>query len=437
MDRFELVRREKISSFILTEPVIKLALMNKIKLHWQIFIAMGLGIIFALLFKEQVGYVQPLGDIFMRLLKMVIVPLVFTSITFGVAGLDTRSLGRLGTKTFAYYGLTSFIAIIIGLTLTNIIQPGANVQLPNAEAFDVSKLKTPDSLGSIVLRMIPTNPVKAAAEGDILALIFFSIALGLSITMLRGKARDFMRDLFDHGFHAMMKLTHVIIRLAPIGVFGLITKAVANTGFELFKAVGWYMITIATGLFIHVFIVLPIIFYLFTRINPIHHYKAMASAMAMAFSTSSSGATLPVTMDCVENKVGASNKVTSFVLPLGATINMDGTALYECAGALFIAQILGLDLSLTMQITIVITAFLASVGAAAIPSAGLVMIFIVLNAIGLGDHPEVAIIVGTMLSVDRPLDMFRTMVNVFSDSVGTAVIANSEGEKNLYPETRK
>ncbi len=407
--------------------------MKKIKLHWQIFIAMAVGILFALLFKEQTAYVYPLGDIFMRLLKMVIIPLVFTSITFGVAGLDTKSLGRLGAKTFGYYALTSFIAILIGLSLTNLIKPGEGVELISSQqAFDVSQLKTPDSLGDIVIRMIPTNPVAAAANGEILALIFFSIALGFAITLLTGKPKIFMQNLFEYGFATMMKLTQAVIKLAPIGVFGLIAKAVSTTGFELFKAVGWYMVTIATGLTLHLFIVLPLLFYIFTRINPIHHFRAMISAMAMAFSTSSSGATLPVTMDCVENKVGASNKVTSFVLPLGATINMDGTALYECAGALFISQIIGLDLSLTMQFTIVLTAFLASVGAAAIPSAGLVMIFIVLNAIGLGDHPEVALIVGTMLSVDRPLDMYRTVVNVFSDSIGAAIIAKSEGEKDLY-----
>jgi Na+/H+-dicarboxylate symporter len=214
-------------------------------------------------------------------------------------------------------------------------------------------------------------------------------------------------------------------------VFGLIAKAVASTGFTLFKAVGWYMVTIASGLTIHIFIVLPIVFYLFTKINPMKHYKAIASAMATAFSTSSSGATLPVTMDCIENRAGVSNKVTSFVLPLGATINMDGTALYECAGVLFISQALGFDLTVAQQLLIVITAFLASVGAAAIPSAGLVMIFIVLDAVGLGDHPQAAIIVGTMLAVDRPLDMFRTVVNVTSDTMGAVIVAKSEGEEVL------
>ncbi len=395
---------------------------------------MGLGVAFALLFGEKSLIAAPLGDIFMRLLKMVIVPLIFTSITVGVAGLgDSRSLGRLGSKTLGYYFLTSIIAILIGLSLTNLIRPGEGVQISHEVAnFDLTKLKTPDSLGDILIRMVPKNPIKAATDGDMLALIFFAIIFGYGITRLTGKPRELLLNFFDAFFQAMMKITSGIIKLAPIGVFGLITKAVATAGFDLFRAVGLYMLTIAIGLILHLCIVLPILFYLFTRINPIKHFKGMASAMAMAFSTSSSGATLPVTMDCVENKIGVSNKVSSFVLPLGATVNMDGTALYECAGVLFIAQALGLDLSFTQQFVVVITAFLASVGAAGIPSAGLVMIFIVLDAVGLGSHPQVGFLVGTMLAVDRPLDMFRTMVNVVSDSVGAAAIAKSEGETELY-----
>ncbi|MFQ5753997.1 MAG: dicarboxylate/amino acid:cation symporter, partial [bacterium] len=376
----------------------------------------------------------PLGNIFMRLLKMIIVPLILTSITSGVAGLgDAKSLGRMGSKTLGYYFLSSMIAILIGLALTNIIRPGHGVEISGVgEAFDPSQLQQPDSMGNILIRMIPTNPVKAAAEGDILALIFFSIIFGFAITQLKGKPQTFLKDLFNHAFQAMMKLTHGIIRLAPIRVFGLIAKAVATAGFGLFKAVGLYMITITSGLTLHFFIILPLLFYLFTKENPKKHFQAMASAFATAFSTSSSGATLPVTIDCMENNVGVSNRVTSFVLPLGATINMDGTALYECAGVLFISQALGFDLSFTQQVAVVITAFLASVGAAAIPSAGLVMIFIVLNAVGLGDNAGAALIVGTMLAVDRPLDMYRTVVNVASDSVGTVIVAKSEGETDLY-----
>jgi Na+/H+-dicarboxylate symporter len=407
----------------------------RLKLHWQIFIAMLLGVVFAVVLGERALIAEPLGVIFMRLLKMIIVPLILFSITTGVAGIgDSKSLGRMGAKTFAYYFMTSILAILIGLTLTNLIKPGVGLDITGtAKAFDPSTLSKPSSLGEILIRMIPNNPVQAAAQGDILALIFWSIIFGFAITKLPEKPQTFLLNLFEAGFKAMMTLTHGIIRLAPIGVFGLISKAVATAGFDLFRAVGLYMITIATGLTIHVLIILPIIFFLFTKWNPRKHFRAVAPAMATAFSTSSSGATLPVTLDCVETNAGVSNRVSSFVLPLGATINMDGTALYECAGVLFIAQALGMDLTITQQIVVVITAFLASVGAAAIPSAGLVMIFIVLDAVGLGDHPGAAMIVGTMLAVDRPLDMFRTMVNVTSDSIGAVVIAKSEGERDLYP----
>jgi Na+/H+-dicarboxylate symporter len=411
----------------------------KLKLHWQVFLAMLAGILFALVLGERALFVAPLGTIFMRLLKMIIVPLIITSITTGVAGLgDSRTLGRIGAKTLGYYFMTSIIAILVGLTLTNIIQPGVGTVLNSTgKPFDPSTLQQPSSLADIIIRMIPTNPIQAMATGDILAIIFWSIFLGFGITRVPEKPQKFMLNLFDYGFQVMMFLTRGIMKLLPIGVFGLITKAVATAGFDLFRAVGLYMITIAAGLTIHFVIVLPIIFYIFTRINPFKHYTAIASALVTAFSTSSSGATLPVTMNCVETNAGVSNKTTSFVLPLGATINMDGTALYECAGVLFIAQALGIDLSLSQQFIIVITAFLASVGAAAIPSAGLVMIFIVLDAVGLGSSPQAAMIVGTMLAVDRPLDMYRTMVNITSDSIGAVVIAKSEGETNLYPESHE
>ncbi len=404
-----------------------------LELYWKVFIGMGAGIFYALLMGEQAMNVAPLGDMFMRLLKMVIIPLIFFSITSGVAGIgENKSLGRLGAKTFGYYLLTSMLAIIVGLSLTNLIQPGVGVDISaGGQEFDPATLSQPGSLGNILIRMIPTNPITAAANGDVLAVIFFSIILGMTITTLPQKQYEYVNNLFETFFQVMMKMTQGVIMFLPFGVFGLIAKAVASTGFTLFKAVGWYMVTITAGLTVHLFIVLPLVFWFFTRINPLKHFKAIVSAMVTAFSTSSSGATLPVTMDCVENGAGVSNKVTSFVLPLGATINMDGTALYECAGVLFIAQALGFDLTFMQQLVIVITAFLASVGAAAIPSAGLVMIFIVLDAVGLGDHPQAAIIVGTMLAVDRPLDMFRTVVNVSSDTMGAVIVAKSEGEDVL------
>jgi Na+/H+-dicarboxylate symporter len=376
-------------------------------------------------------FVISMGTLFIRLLKMIIVPLIFSSIVVGVSSLGSgRALGRIGVKTFAYYFLTSLLAILIGLALTNLIAPGIGTSLAGSNAFDPSSLSKPGSIGEILIRMVPLNPIHAASTGDMLGIIFFSILLGVSISKVDGGSDSTIRRFFESLFKVMMKMTEMIIKLAPLGVLGLITKVVATTGLAIFVSVGKYVLTIALGLSLHILFVLPTIFYLFTGKNPVLHFRAMAPAMATAFSTSSSNATLPMTIKCIEKNAGVSNKVSSFVLPLGATINMDGTALYECAGVLFIAQVLGVDLTIYQQLIIVVTALLASIGAAGIPSAGLVMIFIVTQAVGFKDQ-EVALIVGTMLAVDRPLDMFRTVVNIFSDSVGTSLIAKSEGE-SLY-----
>ena len=416
--------------------------MHKLKLHWQILIAMVLGALIGFIFQNThhgdpdgtiYTLITSLGVIFIRLLKMVIVPLIFTSIVTGVSGIGGgKSLGKIGLKTFLYYFTTSLFAILIGLTLTNLIQPGQGVSLGDQNAFDPTQLSKPGSPADILIRMIPLNPVQAAASGDMLGIIFFAIFLGVGLTRIDSKHSNILRNFFKAAFAVMMNITQIIIKLAPLGVLGLITKAVAISGFGLFSAVGKYMLTIAGGLTIHILIVLPLIFYFLTGIHPKKHYMAMRTALATAFATSSSNATLPVTMRCIEENAGVSNKVSSFVLPMGATINMDGTALYECAGVLFISQVLGIDLGIASQFTIVITALLASVGAAGIPSAGLVMIFIVTQAVGFQDA-DVAVIIGTMLAVDRPLDMMRTMVNIFSDSIGASVIAKSEGE-TLYPD---
>jgi Na+/H+-dicarboxylate symporter len=403
----------------------------RLKLHWQVLIAMALGAAFAAAF-GRVPLVESLGTIFMRLMRMVIVPLIFTSIVTGVASIgDARSLGRLGLKTLVYYTVTSLLAIVVGLTLTNLIRPGDGLDVPTQQDIGPEDLETPGSLAEIVLRMIPTNPVEAAADFDILGLIFFSIFLGATLSAAPDRPGRLLRDFFAAAFEVMMAMTGFIIKLLPIGVFGLIATAIGNMGFGVIEQVGKYMITIAVGLTVHLFVSLPLVFYLLTRRNPLHHLRAMGSAMAMAFSTSSSSVTLPVTMTCVEKNAGVSNRVSSFVLPMGATINMDGTALYECAGALFIAQALDVGLSFPQQVIVVITALLASIGAAGIPSAGLVMIFIVLEAIGL-NNPAAYAMVGLMLGVDRPLDMYRTVVNITSDSIGAAVIAHSEGETLRY-----
>jgi proton glutamate symport protein len=259
--------------------------------------------------------------------------------------------------------------------------------------------------------------------------------LGAAITALPVKSHTVVVDLFDALFHTMMRLTSGIITLLPIGVFALITRMVATTGFDSFRPLLLYVVTIGSGLTIHLFVTLPLVLIVLGRISPRIHFANMREPLLIAFSTSSSGATLPVTINAVESKVGVSNKVASFVLPMGATVNMDGTAVFECAGALFIAQVLGFDLSIGQQAVVVLTALLASIGAAAVPSAGLVVIFIVLEAIGL-TGPDVNVIVGSMLAIDRPLDMYRTAVNVFSDSCGAAIIARSEGESGVDDEIR-
>ncbi len=401
----------------------------KLKLHWQILIAMIAAWVFALLLGERSSFVEPLGTLFIRLLKMIIVPLVIFSITTSVASLgEPKSLGRLGIKTFAYYICSSLLAILIGVGLVNAIQPGQGVELREGPAMSTESLQKPASATDLILRVIPVNPVATAAEGDMLGLIFFSILFGFALTQVSQSKRDKVLPLLEAGFEVVMRLTHIIIKFAPIGVFGLIVTMVnQNLGTEFFKAVGLYMVTIAAGLSLHLFIVLPLILYLFTRRNPIDQFTHMASALATVFATSSSLATLPVTMECVEENIGVSPKVANFVLPLGATMNMDGTALFECVGVLFIAQVMGVGLGIDQQIIVVLTALLGSIGTAAIPSAGLVMIFVLLDAVGLQGE-SIPMIVGTMLAVDRPLDMYRGIVNIFSDSVGAVVIAHSEEE---------
>jgi proton glutamate symport protein len=402
------------------------------RLHWQILIAMALGVIAGLVGgPELVPKVGWLGTLFIKLLRMVIVPLVVFSIVSGVASVGGgRDLGRLFGKTLGYYLLSSALAVFVGLIAVNLIKPGVGANIAGAETATMPELETPSSPVQLLLDIVPANVVEAAAEADMLAVIFFSILFGISIAALGEGHRNRLLGFFDAGFHAMMKLTGGVIRFAPIGVFGLITRLVGSSGFDAFRALGLYALTLTFSLSIHLFVTLPLLLVLLGRIRPGIHFRNMIEALVMAFSTSSSGATLPVTLQNVEEKVGVSNRISSFVLPMGATVNMDGTALYECAGALFIAQVLGVELSVWQQVIVVLTALLASVGAAAVPSAGLVVIFIVLEAIGLRG-PEVETIVGAMLAIDRPLDMYRTSVNIFSDSCGAAIIARSEGETEV------
>jgi len=404
----------------------------KLKLHWQIFIALVLGLTFGFMSRGMhfegfvINKVAVFGVVFLRGLRMIIVPLIVSSIISGVTSIGSaKNLGRMGLKTFTYYISTSLFAIIVGLVMVNLIQPGVGAQV-GLQAAPEGLAANAQKLGDTLLGIIPPNPLAAMVNSQILPTIFFSLLFGFFITQSPAPYKQQLTDFFQGIFEVMMKLTHFIILFTPIGVFALMSKTIAQTGFDVILPLVAYMATVASALLIHAVVTLPILLYFVAGVNPLAHARAMSAALLTAFSTSSSSATLPLTIECVEENAGASNKTSSFVLPLGATVNMDGTALYECVAAMFIAQVYGIELSFGQQMIVVFTALLASIGAAGIPMAGLVMITVILSAVGLPLEG-----VGLILAVDRILDMMRTAVNVWSDSSGTVIIAKSEGETGL------
>jgi len=396
-------------------------------LTFWIFVGLFAGMIMGEVVGEAiVHYAKPLSDIFLKLLRMAIMPLIITSLTSGVISVGSRrNLGILGLKTFGYYIISSLLAILTGQILVNIFKPGLNSVIELEK--EVEKIPAmQQSFTDIIKNIIPENPFKAMAEGEVLPVIFFCILFGYFVTQLKEPYRTQLGDFFQASFQAMMKLTRMVIWTAPLGVFGINASIVATTGFEAFKSLGFYFIIVLSGLFIHAIINLPLIVYLMTRKNPFRHYKGMPPALITAFSTCSTIVTLPLTMKAVTENSKVSDKIASFVLPIGATVNMDGTALYECVAVIFIAQVYGFALSLSQQLIIVVTALLASIGAASVPMSGLVMMSIILGAVGLPLEG-----VTLVLAVDRILDMFRTMTNVLSDSCGSVVIAKTEGENVL------
>ncbi|MEX0718307.1 MAG: dicarboxylate/amino acid:cation symporter [Planctomycetaceae bacterium] len=376
------------------------------------------------------------GDMFLRLLKMVTIPLIVTSLITGVSGLGTTAqLGSMFLRTLAYYAATSLLAITIGIAMVNLIRPGVNAQLPGGgegaiQGGDESLLGV---FVRLVQNMFPENPIQSLAGGDFLAIITFSILFAIFIIRTGGESGETLRRFFQSAFDVVMHLTMFVIALAPIGVLAFMTYATATQGIDIFRTLAWYMLTVFLALVIHAGIVLPLIVKFVGRRSPVRFAKAMSPALMTAFSTASSNGTLPLTMTCVEERAGISNRVSSFVLPLGATINMDGTALYEAVAVLFIAQAYAsadptFTLTFGMQITVAFTALLASVGAAGIPHAGLVMMAIVLQAVGLPLEAQ-----GVIIAVDRVLDMCRTTVNVWSDSCGCTVVARLTGEPVAVP----
>lgn len=360
------------------------------------------------------------GDLFLRLLKMVTIPLIVTSLITGIASLGNAArFGAMFSRTMLYYLSTSLLAIFTGIFVVNLIRPGIGAVLPGGSG---SLSSGQESISSIFLeminRLVPTNIIHSLGEGEFLSIISFSMLTGIFILLVGGKHAKVMTDFFQAGFQVMMRMTMFIISLAPIGVLAFMVYAVASQGIEIFKILGWYMAAVFLALLIHAAVILPCLLKFVARRSPIEFARAMSPALMTAFSTASSNGTLPLTMSCVEENAKISNEVSSFVLPLGATINMDGTALYEAVAVLFIAQAYtGEVMPLSQQLVVAITALLASVGAAGIPHAGLVMMAIVLQAVGLPLEAQ-----GLIIAVDRVLDMCRTSVNVWSDSCGCAVI---------------
>jgi len=374
---------------------------------------------------------KKVGDLFLRLLQMLVVPLIVSSLITGVTGMgDLRTLGAIGGRAIVFYLSTSFFAILTGIFVVNLIKPGEGAELALLEEGAAAGVvaQAPGGIGVVLWEqlesLIPKNPLAAATEGDMLPVIFFSLLIGVFVGIAehrQGSAdASVVRRFFSGLFDVMMEMTLFVVRFAPIGVFGFTLYAAAGKGPAAFQVLGWYVLSVFVALAIHATITLPGILRLFTGRSPIAYMRSMTTALVTAFSTASSNGTLPLTMQNAE-EAGVRPHVTSFVLPLGATINMDGTALYEAVAVLFIAQVYGIDLTIAQQGLVALTALLASIGAAGIPHAGMVMMVVVLNAVGL---PTSA--VALILAVDRILDMCRTTVNVWSDSIAAAVVDAKE-----------
>lgn len=414
----------------------------RLALHWQILIALILATLVGIVSDTSttlfglslISIFNFIGTLFLNALKMLIVPLIMSSIIVGMMEIQPDTLGRLGYKTLIYYAASSLVAILTGLLVVNLLQPGiadgepvrdlVGLSAETGEVIERVEGKGSGDLAEVFIRMIPPNIVSAAAQGKMLGLIFFSLLFGFFVSRVRGQPGETLKNFWNGLLDVMMQMTEWVMMFAPVGVFALVAKVLMASGLEAFRPLALFFVTVLLALAIHLLLVMPSVLKFIARVSPKAHFKAMMPALLTAFSTSSSSATLPITLDCVEKRAGVSNRVSGFTLPLGATVNMDGTALYECVAAMFIAQAYGLSLDVTTQFTIVLIALLTSVGVAGIPSASLVAITIILAAIGL---PAEAI--GLILVVDRVLDMCRTAVNVFSDSVAAVTIARLEGEE--------
>jgi Na+/H+-dicarboxylate symporter len=439
--------------------------MKRLAPHWQILMALALATFTALSLRSwfsgaaegspATDYIHGtletsrfIGGLFMQALKMIIVPLIVTSVISGIAGLQgVTGFARLGLKTVSFYAGSSLAAILLGLVLVNGIEPGMVDGRPNevirqafeqgaaqASARDLATVagasgREATDFFEIFRKLFPENVVAAAADnGQMLGVIVFSMCFALALTRLPEQEMRTVREFFQAANDAMIVLTRWVMAVAPIGVYALILPMVYETGADLFLHLGKYFGTVLVALGLHLAVVLPLLLHFMGRVNPLAHFRAMRPALLLAFSTASSSGTLPVTLRCVNENAGVSKRVSSFTLPLGATVNMDGTALYECVAVIFVAQVMGVELGFGAQFFIVVAALLTSIGVAGIPSASLVAILLILKNSGISGA-ETAVV--ALLSVDRLLDMSRTAVNVFSDSCAAVIIAKSEGEKLL------
>lgn len=404
-------------------------------LHWQILIGIGLGIVAGIVlckitpYENWSKYIKWAGDIFLRGLRMIVIPLVFTSIALGVAGMgNSAALGRIAGKTILYYIGTTLIAATIGLLLVNIIKPGVGASLNLTEEVSTVGSQKVSFIDQIV-GIVPSNIFEALSKGDLLPIIFFAVIFGLFMNKVDEKHSGTLKDLFTAVYEVIMKITMFIIRLAPFGVFAIVTTVVGQQAGDakalaaLAGSLGLFVAVVWGGLLLQGGVVLPVLVRTLGKQNPWRHIQKMSTGILTAFSTCSSGAALPINIRDSQEKCGISNKIASFVLPLGSTINMNGTALYECVAAIFIAQAYGIDLTLVQQIMIVFTALLAAIGAAGIPMAGMVMLAIVLSAVGLPLEG-----IGMVLAVEQLCDMPRTCINSYGDTCGAVIIAHSEGE---------
>lgn len=381
------------------------------------------------------SHLKWIGDIFIRLLNMIAIPLVLASLIVGAASLgNIKKFVRIGGKTITFYITTTAFAITTGLLIANLLQPGERMS-PGSKSRLLA-VYSEDVAGNIksmgdydftkeIVNLVPRNPFAAIAGSEMLQIVFFALLVGLTLSLLQKEKSQPVIAFFDGISEAMIKLVDLIMLIAPLGVFALIAATVSEFGFEILETLIWYAVAVLGGLFIHTAITYSALLKIFTKIKISIFFKGIRRAQAIAFSTSSSAATLPVNMECCQDNLGVSKSITSFVLPLGATINMDGTALYQGVAAVFIAQVFGIELSFLQQLVIVFTAVLASIGTAPVPGVGIIMLVIILKSVGI---PEEGI--ALILGVDRVLDMCRTITNITGDAAASVIIASSEGELN-------